>query len=512
MKRKLIQYDISRGRIPDVETICKQVHLLKKYGLDGALLYMECVVENKTFPACRCGSTPVTKEYLSNLNRYMNEENLELVPLLQILGHQSHLLAMPGMSKHGEFEEKSNSFRLDCLETKEAIKDWLTEIIPFFNSKYVHVGGDEASDIGLGKSRELTSEKGYEKILADYFNEIAEHLRSHGKKMVLYADSIIHYPQLRELLDKSITICNWGYCNWTDIYEQENHNFAMHEYVTAKHDNWCCGNNMAEYIITPFQRLEENTSIWMELGGKSNAEYFIIGDWGSRENVNPFSLSQLGSIYILERLRKENFSLEELLNEISQLVFGENNGLFTQALQIMITAQGNSEYWGSRLKGLGPIFPTLLYNDPDSKEMIRTCACLNEDGIKKFEKNAEKAYELMHSISNNKCLLPTWLDEFKALSRRMVLIALRTRLCFDHTWYTGAVWIEKKDIEPAQKRLEKYNKLAKKDLTWYMNKWDMDNLESCKESCYNFILEAIESTQKTFHKPENSMLYFPPKK
>ncbi len=510
MKHKLIQYDLSRGRIPKTETIVKHVDLLKNYGLTGIILYMECVVENKIFPACGCGSTPVTNEYISKLNTYMAEQKMELVPLLQVLGHQENLFKQPGMSKYSEFESGGAAFRIDSPEARKTVKQWLAEIVPLFNSDYVHIGGDEAFNIGLGKSRQFVSKNGFEEAIADYLNDICSFLKRLGKKMVMYADLIIHYPQVRELLDKDIIICNWGYGTKTEVYEQENHNFAMHEYVSAKHANWVCGNNMAEYIITPFQRLKENTSVWLELGAKSGAECFIISDWGSYENVNPFSLSLLGDIYILKRLDGATFSFEGLLDELSQLAFGKNNNDFKSALRIMLKAQKNPQYFGNRLKDWSPVFPTLFLADPDSKDLIRTCACFELDGLIKFEQDARKAYGLMSSITDS--IIPEVLDEFKALSRRLLVIALRTRLCFEHTWYSGAVWIEKHDIAPAKDILAEYNRLAQEDLNWDMDKWDMDNQESCREKCREYLSEAIISTVKTIHIPENSMLYYPPKK
>jgi len=511
MNQKLIQYDLSRGRIPKVKTIIKHTELLKNYGLNGVLLYIECVVENTTFPACGCGSTPITKEYISSLNTYLTGQKMELVPLLQVLGHQENLFKQSGMSKYSESKRDGSAFRIDCVETQNAVKQWLAEIVPLFNSDYVHVGGDEAFNIGLGKSREFVCKNGFEQALADYFNDICLFLKSLNKKMVMYADLIIHYPRIRELLDKNIIICNWGYGTWTEVYEQENHNFVMHKYITDKHENWACGNNMAEYIITPFQRLEENTSIWLELGSKSNAECFIISDWGSYENVNPFSLSIFGSIYILEQMSKKTFSFKDLLNELSQLTFGENNNDFKDALRIMLMAQKNPEYFGSRFKDWTPLFPALLYADPDSKDLIRTCACLDLDGLKKFEQDARKACSLMNSIKQSNCIQPEFLDDFKALSSRMLMVALRARLCFEHTWYAGAVWLKKNDVAPAQERLTEYNKLAQDDLNWYMNKWNMNNLESCREKCCQYLSKAIATTAKTIHIPENSMLYYPPR-
>ncbi|MHC4873874.1 MAG: family 20 glycosylhydrolase [Planctomycetota bacterium] len=512
MNKCLIQYDVSRGRIPKLETIFRQVDLLEKYSLDGIIFYMENVIENDIFPACGCGKTPLTEDYIHKLSDFMKQKNMDFIPLVQILGHQEHLLDQNEMKEYAETDPDGHSFRIDSEKTRKKVKEWLSELIPFFESEYFHVGCDEVWDIGLGKSRQYVEEKGYEEAAADYLNEITSFIISLGKKPVIYADLIIHYPRLRDLLNKNIIICNWGYGSKTDIYEQENHNFAMHEFVTEGRRNWVTGNNMAEYIITPFKRLVDNVSVWQDIGGKSNADTFLISDWGSYENVNPFILSIIGDIYILKQIKGKGCSLDDLLEEVSCLTLGSSNKDFQEALGILMQAQQNEEYFGTKLNGWNPVFPAFLYDDPDSKGIIRMCACLEIEGIDKFKQAVEQASKKLQSIPSADIPNPDFLEDIQALSRRMLMLALRMRLCFDHTWNPGSIWISEEDVAPAQERLNRYTELANLDLEWYMNKWDQDNLESCREKCKAYMSRAIETTCKTVNIPANSMLYYKPLK
>ncbi|MHC4873859.1 MAG: family 20 glycosylhydrolase [Planctomycetota bacterium] len=512
MKRCLIHYDVNRGRIPKLETVYRHVEILEKWGLDGILFYIECVIDTSVFPACGCGSTPLTHDYIQELSAFLKQKKMDFIPLVQILGHQEHLLEKTEMQEHAESAPDGHSFRIDSKKTRKKVKEWLTEIVPLFNSEYFHVGCDEVWDIGLGKSRQYVNEMGYEEAVADYLNEMTSFISSLGKKPVIYADLIIHYPGLRDLLNKDIIICNWGYGSKTDIYEQENHNFAMHEFVTSGRRNWVTGNNMAEYIITPFKRLEDNVSVWQEIGGKSKAEVFLISDWGSYENVNPFILSIIGDIYILKQIKGEGCSLDDLLEEVSCLILGSSNTDFKDALRILLAAQQNEEYFGTKLNGWGPVFPAFLYDDPASKGIIRRSACLEKEGIEKFTKDSEKAVNLLQKISTEDIPNPDFLEDLQVLSRRMLIVALRIRLCFDYTWNPGSIWISKEDAAPAQQRLSRYIELANLDLDWYMSKWDQDNLRSCREKCRAYMTRAIESTCKTVNIPENSMLYYKPDK
>jgi hypothetical protein len=327
----------------------------------------------------------------------------------------------------------------------------------------------------------------------------------------MYADLIIHYPKIRDLLHKDIVICNWGYGTWTEIYEQENHNFSMHEYVAEGHENWVSGNNMAEYIMIPFKRLEENTSIWIDLGGRSKSGCFIISDWGSYENINPFCLSIIGDIYILKRLDNHSFSLDNLLEEISCLVLGRDNSDFKEALRIMLLSQNNPDYFGVKLLNRDPFFPALFTGDPDSKSVIRACASFDKEGLGKFEDDARKASSLLTSIPHENICHREIFSDICALSCRLLMLALRTRLCHAHAWESGAIWVEKKDIRGKEQRLSEYRELAAKDLKWHMGKWDSDNLESCRDKSINYLEDAMTYASKTVRFTDNVMIHFPPK-
>ena len=511
MKNCYIHYDISRGRIPKKETIYQHIDILHSYGLNGILFYMESVINTRAFPACGCGNTPLTVDYIQELSSYLRTKEMDFIPLFQVLGHQKNLLSCdPNMANYRERDKDCGTFRIDSPRTRKKIKQWLAELIPLFDSEYIHIGSDEVWDIGLGKSKSFVEKNGYEEAVADYLNDIAQFISTQGKKVILYADFLIHYPKLRNLLREDLIICNWGYGTKTEQYEKENHNFAMHEYITEGRRNWVTGNNMAEYIITPFNRLQENVSVWLELGGKSKADTFLISDWGSYENVNPFILSIIGDVYILKRLQDASFSLEQLAVEISNIIFGAEHNKFKELLIRLLSAQNNKDYFGSRVMNYGPHFPALLYDDPDSQQLIRICSCLEEDGLILFEQEAREIMEGFEKLKEPKDNKNGFLNDLKALSRRLLMIALRARLCFDHTWYTGAVWLTAKDIFPSEDRLKEYKTLAQKDIDWYMHKWEAENLETCQDNCKRYMEEAIFSTDKTIHKPQNSMLYFPP--
>ena len=189
--KKILQYDIARGRVPRPETVARHLELLRPYGLDGVQLYLENVVENSVFPAVGAGENPVTPEYLAQIRACTDALGLELIPHFEILSHLENLLALPEMEKYRDIPEGGHCCRIDQPEFREKMKMYLKEVIPYFSSDYVHCGGDEAFDLGLGRSRAYLEKHGLEKTFADYVNDIAAFLRPLGKTMLFYADESI---------------------------------------------------------------------------------------------------------------------------------------------------------------------------------------------------------------------------------------------------------------------------------------------------------------------------------
>ena len=509
-QQKLLQYDISRGRIPKVRTILDHADALQPHGLTGIVLYIECVVATRTFPAVGCGTTPVTADWLVALRDGLRARGLDLVPLVQILGHQEQLLAREEVCMHGETHHEPESFRIDSTDTRRAIQRWLDEIIGHFDYPTVHVGCDEASKVGIGRSAWFLEKHGFEGAMADFLNDFAGHLRQRGRTMAMFADALIHYPRLADMLDHDIVICNWGYGTWDEVYERDNRHFERHLAVTAGRRNWAFGNCMAEYILPPAPRLQANTEIWLDLCARSQAEAFVISDWGSYDNVNPYASTLFGALFILIRLTDPRYNVEHWLNDISHWVLGCIDERLVRSLRLLTSAQTNPDYFGERLTAWSPLLPTLMLGHPDTRSVHRLCAVFDRAGLDAFERDAREVFTQLEELPASQAAQPELLSSIHGLGRRMLLLALRTRLCYEHTWDTGAIWISHDDMRASQERLLEYKTLAEHDLQWTMSEWDRHCLESCRERARNTLLHAASSVADVSRAPDNSLFYFPP--
>lgn len=216
------------------------------------MLYLDGEGAQESLPVR--GAVPA--DYLETLKKGLRKLGLEFVPHIQTLGHLERLLARPEMERWRDDPAGGRVVRIDLPEVRAGMKRYIAEVSELFDSEYVHCGGDEASTLGLGLSRNYLSSRGLENALAEYWNDLHHAVRSLNRKMVLYADELIAYPALRRKLEPEIVIANWGYCAADEVFEAENHHYSAHCSVCSGRGNWMTGNAMAEYVFLPLPRLQ----------------------------------------------------------------------------------------------------------------------------------------------------------------------------------------------------------------------------------------------------------------
>ncbi|MFH1069487.1 MAG: glycoside hydrolase family 20 zincin-like fold domain-containing protein [Candidatus Glassbacteria bacterium] len=131
-----------------------------------------------------------TAEQIRNLTRYARDHHVQLVPLIQGLGHVSYILKWPQNAHLREVAAsnwefcplKEGSFRLLFDLWGEAI-----EATP--GSEYLHIGSDETFELGKGtecKCAERMKELGNYSFYMDFINRSADFVVSKGRKYIAW--------------------------------------------------------------------------------------------------------------------------------------------------------------------------------------------------------------------------------------------------------------------------------------------------------------------------------------
>jgi hypothetical protein len=81
----------------------------------------------------------------------------------------------------------------------------------------VHFGGDEISPFAQGpRSSTLARQLGRSALFIQFVNTLSRHFAGKGKRIAIWSDMLIRYPQAIDELDRSVVIFYWDYWSYGD--------------------------------------------------------------------------------------------------------------------------------------------------------------------------------------------------------------------------------------------------------------------------------------------------------
>ena len=163
-------------------------------------------IESKKFPKLHEGSGQYyTQEEIREIIDYARERDIEVIPEIDMPGHNLALLsAFPEYSCKAEpvTPAKARGVYKTILcagkeETYTFVEALLDEMIPLFDSKYFHIGGDEAPKDEWKECPHCNAKmkklglNSYEDLQGYFTSQICEILRKHGKTPICWNDALL---------------------------------------------------------------------------------------------------------------------------------------------------------------------------------------------------------------------------------------------------------------------------------------------------------------------------------
>lgn len=189
-------------------------------------------------------NNPLTKEQIKEIVRVCRENNIRLIPQINLLGHQSWAEKVNKLLEvYPEFDETPavkmpekyewpNDDGLYCKsycplhpEVHEVVFELVDEIMEVFESKDFHAGMDEVFYLA-DENCPRCSDKDPAKLFAGEVRKISEHLETQGARLWIWGDRLIEgsdngigmwegslnqtAPAI-DMIPKSVIIADWHY-------------------------------------------------------------------------------------------------------------------------------------------------------------------------------------------------------------------------------------------------------------------------------------------------------------
>ena len=295
--RRGVMLDISRGRVPKLETLLDLAEKLSDFKINELQLYTEHTFAYKKFKSVWQSWGALTAKEIQILDARCRELGIDLVPNQNSFGHLRYFLADARLKKLGElsapYEAETNDFlrRPTTLApnhpgTLPFMRGLYDELLPNFSSEFFNIGGDETWDLGKGQSKKLCEANGKGHVYFDFLKKIHREVSGRKKKMMFWGDIILKYPKLIRELPKNIIALSWGY--------EADHPFAKEaaQFAKAKIPFYVCpGTSTWQTLLGRHDNGMANLRAAARAGKKFGAMGFLNTDWGDGGHPQPLAVS-----------------------------------------------------------------------------------------------------------------------------------------------------------------------------------------------------------------------------
>ena len=167
----------------------------------------------------------------------------------------------------------------------EFINGLYQELLPNFQSKQLHIGGDEPWELGKGRSAERVELEGKHRVYLDFMKQLFELTAQHGHTAQFWADIIMERPDLVPELPKEVTPVIWGYEADSPFAEQcrivAAAGFQNQFYVAPGAGNWNSFSGRLDIAAA-------NIQLAAQQGQIHGAKGLLLTAWGDNGHHQPW--------------------------------------------------------------------------------------------------------------------------------------------------------------------------------------------------------------------------------
>ncbi len=239
MRWRAVSDDISRGPVPTLEYIKRQIRTEAFFKLNMHSFYMEHTFASESQPLIGPAGGSLTPAEIRELVAYARRYHVELVPEQQTFGHLHKALRL---EKYAELAETPYGDVLSPQQegTYKLIADWYKELNELFPGQFFHIGEDETFELGEGQSKEAAKARGVGAIYFEHLNRVRDVLKPYNRRLMFWGDIALHHPDLIGNIPKDMIVMNWQYGArddfWSDIKPFQD--AGLQQFVCPGAQNW----------------------------------------------------------------------------------------------------------------------------------------------------------------------------------------------------------------------------------------------------------------------------------
>ncbi len=281
--------DVSRGRIPTVETVKKLIDRMSELKLNSLQLYIEHTHRFQEYVGIHDDLGYYTDEEILELDRYCRDRCVELIPSLSSFGHLYYLLSSERyryLCEIPDYQPTQHQWHERLLhhtidpsnpESEALITSLIAQYEPLFTSKYFNICCDETFDLCKGRNAGGDVAQSY----AGFVKKLVSFLQERGKTVMMWADIVMKHPETLDILPDGIIYLNWDYdANANGLRAPFLKEHGVPQIV-------CPSVHSHKRLLEKIEYSVPNIEKVIDLGFKNEAYGVLITNWGDYGHLCP---------------------------------------------------------------------------------------------------------------------------------------------------------------------------------------------------------------------------------
>ncbi len=185
MEDRGLMLDCSRNSVSTVSTVQSVLQYMALLGLNNLLLYTEDTYRIPSYPYFGYQRGAYTAAELREIDDYAHQLGIEVIPCIQTLAHLETFLQWEASAP---LRDTSDILLVGDAEVYRLITSMFSRLRQIFRSKRIHIGMDEAHDLGRGKYLDLHGHQPPANLMKAHLARVQALAQEAGYEPIMWSD------------------------------------------------------------------------------------------------------------------------------------------------------------------------------------------------------------------------------------------------------------------------------------------------------------------------------------
>ena len=425
--RNGLMLDLSRNAVAHIPMLKQLIRELAFMGHSWFMLYMEDVYEVEGEPYFGALRGRYSIQDLQELDRYAQLFGLMLVPCIQSLAHLDQFFMWESAAY--KYKDIDNILNTGNAEVQALLTRMIASLRKAFSTDIIHIGMDEAYNLGRGRYLDENGLKTKSHIMQDHLHFMQNLCAEYHFKPIIWGDMFFKgYSNVQE--DTAIFIPDY-----VDVMYWECDSYSAEHYAeqiryrrsVARQIMFAGGAWRWTGYIPHHQKTLETTLVALTACRQEHVQSVIVTAWGDDGSETPLYTGMFGAAL---------YAYLDCHPEYRQAEFAQYLRLYTGIGFDEWMRQGEPDLFEGTTGKNYDITPSkyLLYQDPLNSKFLYYIATLTTD-MDALYARLERAF--MQDAVQTNCSLQKHIAEFYSLMMKVLSYKWRLPLTIWEAYHNG---------------------------------------------------------------------------